>query len=395
MESYSIESDKAFYGDLSANLVGFCRLLRRHGVAIGIQEQADALRALGTIPLEQPESFYWALKITLAKTPQEQEIFHHYFSDFWSVWHESALHRKQEDLHPHSKKRKPTHPKPKPSNFITIRDWLNKKDPYEEEKEAAGYSPMESFSQKDFSEFDGDELKAIQQWIQQISRILANRMSRRYKIAAKGRLDLRSCIRKNLRNGDEILELVQKQKRLKKLKLVLLCDVSQSMELYSRFVIQFLYAFQTVFRKIDIFVFSTILHPISPLLRFDNLDEVLDELSENLEGWGGGTRIGQCFHQYLSAYADTTLTPNTLVFIMSDGWDTGDLTMLQHAMEQLKTQSKYIIWLNPLKGYADYQPSCQGMQIALPYIDYFGAAHNLQSLQELATQLSKWRTGGF
>ncbi len=384
--------NQAVQHNLSANLVAFCRLLREHELPIGITEQVDALRALELIPLEDFESFYFALKTTLAKSLQEQQIFDEQFERFWQIWKQASstqqkLEQSQEDAR---KKQNAFQYKRVQQNFTTISDWLNKEEDCEEEKEVAGYSPIEVTTEKDFSLFHELEVAEIQAWIDMIGKLLANQMSRRYKISvSKGHLDLRNCIRKNLRNSNEIIDLYRKKKRTKKLRMVLFCDVSKSMELYSRFFIQFMVAFQKSFRQIDTFVFSTALHYITPYLRAGPISKILDDISENIDDWSGGTRIGKCLQDYLAKYQHNTLHRNTIVFIVSDGWDTGELELLDNAMFELKRKAKCVIWLNPLKGYHDYQPSTQGMQTALPYIDFFGAAHNLQSMKEFAHYLSQ------
>jgi len=388
--SQPISSTQAFNKSFSTNIVTFCRLLRLHGVAVGLNEEGDALHTLEKIPLHDYEIFYLALRTTLAKSLKEQQIFDEHFESFWQVWSPISLRQssQKEDESRSNLSNQPVHKKRK-QKFTTISDWLKKNEDYEEEQETAVYSPVEVLTQKDFSYFDETDLVEIQAWIQRIGRALANRQSRRYQQSrTKGNIDLRSCIRKNLRNGNEILVLYRKRKRLKKLRLVLLCDVSKSMDLYSRFILQFLIAFQKAFRQVDTFVFSTVLHYITPYLKAEQLNTVLDELAENIEEWSGGTRIGKCLQEYLSEYQDRTLTRNTIVLIMSDGWDTGELEVLEDAMVQLKSKSKYVIWLNPLKGYHNYQPTAGGMQTALPYIDYFGAAHNLQSMKDFAHSLA-------
>ena len=198
----------------------------------------------------------------------------------------------------------------------------------------------------------------------------------------------RQTIRNSLRGGGEILDLFYHKKRRKRLKLVLLCDVSKSMDLYSLFLIQFIYAFQFVFRRIETFVFSTSLYRITDILRNEEIKNVLEKLSKQVPNWSGGTKIGNSLEQFVENFGLKFVDRQTICIIISDGWDTGDLDMLVRSMSYLKKHSRNIIWLNPLKGNPEYEPSTRGMQLALPYIDIFSSAHNLNSLKNFASKLS-------
>jgi len=180
--------------------------------------------------------------------------------------------------------------------------------------------------------------------------------------------------------------LVYRNKRRKRLKLVLICDVSKSMDLYSRFLIQFIYAFQSVFRRIETFVFSTSLYRITEILKNEKIFNALEQLPGIVPDWSGGTKIGYSLEQFVQNFGKKLVDSETVCLIISDGWDTGDVELLERSMSYLKKRSRNIIWLNPLKGNPGYEPSTRGMQVALPYIDIFSSAHNLNSLRSLASQ---------
>ncbi len=159
------------------------------------------------------------------------------------------------------------------------------------------------------------------------------------------------------------------------------------MELYSAFLIQFMYAFQHVFNRVETFAFSTSLKRITPLLKENNFRDAMELLGHQSSGWSGGTRIGECLEEFTNEYADKLLNRKTIVIILSDGWDTGDIEMLEKNMENIHTRSAKLIWLNPLAGYEAFQPQVAGMQAALPFIDVFAPAHNMESLRKLSKAL--------
>ena len=385
--------DLALQREFSANVVSFCRWLRRHGSGLSASEQMDALRALDTIDLLEEPDFYWALRATLAKSTREQEIFDEHFRHFWYVWEnaDKLSFRDEEEVSPPAVI---LDDRPRKQKYLTINDWLNNADQASEEQEAAGYSPFEVITERDFSSFVGQDLDEVAKLINEIGKSLAIRFSRRTKASQRrGPLDLRRTMRSSLRRGGDLLDLAHRQRKRQKLKLVLLCDVSKSMDLYSRFLIQFLYAFQSVYRRIETFVFSTSLHRVTEVLRSEELDEALDQLAEQVPDWSGGTKIGESFAGFVEQYSLSLLDLGTVVLIISDGWDTGDVDLLAESMRVIKARSRSVIWLNPLMGNPDYQPSTQGMLAALPHIDILASAHNLNSLRRLVRQLAKVQHG--
>ena len=383
--------DLALYGELSANLVGFCRLLRRHGAQIGPNEEQDALAALAAIELEDPRAFQLALRTTLAKTPEEQTLFDELFEHYWQIWaRASELNKPQPD--PDREQAKTAEvSRPRRTAFTSVRDWLKQGEPIEEERETAGYSPIEVESQRDFKDFSAEQLQEMSRLLQTIARALATRFSRRYRRARRpGRLDLRRTLRASLRRGGELLDLSYRRRARQKPKLVLLCDVSKSMDLYSRFLIQFIYALQHAYRRIETFVFSTKLHHITPAMRGNDIDAALDELAATVPDWSGGTRIGASLATFLQEHGNLA-DHQTVLLIISDGWDTGDIEVLEENMHALQSRCRCLIWLNPLLGSPDYKPATRGMAAALPYVDLFAPAHNLQSLKDLVGQLMALR----
>jgi hypothetical protein len=209
-------------------------------------------------------------------------------------------------------------------------------------------------------------------------------------VARRGHLvDLRRSIRQSLRRGGEIIDLLRRERKIQKTRVVLLCDVSGSMDLYSRFLIQFVYALQHAVSRVETFVFSTGLSRITGSLEADDLRAALDEVARRVPDWSGGTKIGRSFRRFLDEHAAAALDRRTVVIIISDGWDTGDAELLEDAMAEMRRRAGRVIWLNPLLASPGYEPICQGMRIALPYVDIFAPAHNLESLRRLERYLAR------
>ena len=393
-EPYLYE-DFALRRALSSNLVGFCRHLRNQGLISGIGEQIDALRVLEKIPLKEHESFRMALRTCLAKSIQEHEIFDEHFRKFWYVWESSEEFFRKPPVENDKRSRiSIIDERIQQATFLSINDWMNQDSESEEVRDAAGYSPFEVDTERDFSQFGSEDLNEVISLINEIGKRLATRFSRRMRHSKRlGPLDLRRTMRQSLRRGGELIDLMHHRRRRQRLKLVLICDVSKSMDLYSRFLIQFIYAFQTVYRRIETFVFSTSLHRITDELKQQSMEEAVSKLSENVPDWSGGTKIGASLKQFVDEHSMKVVDPATVVLVISDGWDTGEVEVLSESMSQLKGASRSLIWLNPLKGSPDYEPTTRGMQAALPHLDLFASAHNLNSLRDLMSNLMQFQRG--
>ena len=224
-------------------------------------------------------------------------------------------------------------------------------------EEIASYSIYENLSQKNFANVPDDEVEELMQTIKALSRRLAAHINRRYEKDNRINLpDLRRTLRKNMRRGGELLEIAFRKPKRNRTKLVVICDVSRSMELYAAFLLQFMYAFQQVYSRVETFAFSTSLQQITLLLKQNDFHQAMNLLSEQNEKWSGGTRIGKSLNSFVNDHALKVLDKKTIVVIMSDGWDTGDIDLLKHSMEMIHNRSKKVIWLNPLAGFSDYKP---------------------------------------
>jgi uncharacterized protein len=217
---------------------------------------------------------------------------------------------------------------------------------------------------------------------------MSMRLSRRLAISNRAdRIDFRRSIRRSIAHGGEPIRLIYKGKKLKKNRLVIFLDVSGSMNFYSLFLVRFAYALQTRFRRVHTFLFSTDLVEITDLLRARHLPEGLRRLSQREAGWSGGTKIGESLQQFNQLYGKKLLSRDTVFMILSDGWDTGEPELLAVQIRAARRSVRKILWLNPLLGLKDYRPITQGMAAALPYVDVFAPAHNLESLLALEKHL--------
>lgn len=365
---------------LSRNIVQFCRFLRQKGFSVTIEEETLSLQALQFINYNNNEVFKQALKATLCRNKSQLDEFDNLFQEYWKELNKAVDVKLKEE------------PKVKPNyqqqaSYKALKKWLHGNGNNETE-ETATYSMQENLSKRDFSTVPEDEVEEIMQTIKSIAKRLAAKTNRRYELSPKTDMpDLRKTLRKNLRRGGELLDIVHRRPKQNRVKLVLLCDVSRSMELYSAFLIQFMYAFQQVYRRMETFVFSTSLKRITSLLKQKNFHEAMQQLSHENNGWSGGTRIGESLDVFVKEYGKKMIDSKTFVIILSDGWDTGNIDLIKKNMEFIHSKSKKLIWLNPLAGFEDYKPHVAAMKAALPFIDVFAPAHNAESLRRLGRWL--------
>ena len=363
---------------LSGNVILLCRFLRTRGFGITSTEEQDVMNALLYLPPKTEEGYVSVLQCCLCKTQFQYRAFPDLYKEYkFEV--ERAIDSKTKNLPERERKSK----KPKAPSIEALKDWLYNKSSTDE-TDLASYSNVEVLVKKDFSMLSDDELDLIFRLLQKMAMKVLRRKSRLIKISKKHKCpDLAMTIRKNLRKTSDINEIVYSKKKEKKLKLVLLCDVSKSMDIYSRFFIQMIYAFQSGYDRVETFVFSTALHNISEILENHSFNQAFDIISERVPQWSGGTKIGYCLKSFCNIYAHTMIDRKTVVMILSDGWDTGDQTDLRESIKKIYKSSRKLIWLNPLAGHPKFQPEVTGLKTVQPYIHKLHAAHNLESLRSL------------
>jgi uncharacterized protein with von Willebrand factor type A (vWA) domain len=216
------------------------------------------------------------------------------------------------------------------------------------------------------------------------------RLTRRARARARGRrLDLRTILRRSVAHGGEPIDLKFRRRKPKPLRLVVLLDASGSMEAYTAFFTRFLHAVSLSFRESEAFLFHTRIAHVSSALRERDPARALDRLALMAQGIGGGTKIGECLTTFNRWHAKRVIHSRSCVMILSDGYDTGAPELLECAMRGLRRRCKRIVWLNPLIGWEGYRPSARGMRAALPFVDLFAPAHNLESLAALEPYLAR------
>ena len=379
--------------DLTRAMLAFGAMLRASGLPVTTSAVMDAVRALEAVDLMDRAEVYLALRTVLMSRMEEQPAFDRCFEAFWRFHAEdgqgldglvaSVQPRRQEEDEPEAAAIEAAREK---QAQVALDDW--EEGEARRRRAGRGARPVRPRGA------DGSGLLDLSRRAARRGRP-ADRADRQAACppgqpaaqahAAGGVIDLRRSMRANLMKG-EIIELRRRSRRRRKVRLVLLCDVSGSMDLYSRFLLQFLYALQNVFGRVETFTFATRLTRVSDLLRGPSYKGALRRLTE-VRDFSGGTRIGESIREFNQTWG-RLVDRRTIVLVLSDGWDTGEPDVLAQEMLALKRRAARVIWLNPLLGNPSYEPLTRGMAAALPLVDHFAAAHNLSSLRELAAHLS-------
>ena len=377
--------------DLQGAVVQFAGFLRAHGLPVSLFEVTDAVRALEHLDLADREELRLGLRTVFVSRVEETPVFDRCFDAFWQRPAEGEPVMQGLINVPQAGEA----PEPPPGTMkvasqkregLALESWMAEDETSGEPLGVPAVSDREALVTQDFSTFTAEQLEEVARLTIQIARRLAKRISRRRRPAKRrGVVDLRRTLRANLTHG-ELIELRRRQRKRKKVRLVMLCDVSGSMDLYTRFLLQFLYALQNVFGRVETFTFSTRLTRITELLRGRSYRQVLRRLTE-VRDWSGGTRIGASLAEFNARWGHI-LDRRTIVLVLSDGWDTGEPEVLAAELLRIRRRAARVIWLNPLLGNASYEPLTRGMAAALPFLDHFLAAHNLESLRALAGKLS-------
>jgi uncharacterized protein len=356
------------------------RALREHGVAVTPSEVIAGVNAFQIIDRNDRDEVFLSLRSVFTSRVDDFAIFKELFERFWR-----GVVVEREGLS--SLKTRPGAPSRGLEFFL--QNWARPggKEEDGEPLKVPGASETESNAEKDLGAFSKDELDEVARLARRMVRRLAKNPSRRWRPVRRGtRINLRRSLRQSLKTGGEIVELSYKERKPKRTKLVVICDVSGSMDIYSRLLLQFIYGLQNSFARVESFVFATSLSRITGYLKNKTYERALERLSAKVHGWSGGTRIGESLTGFNLEWL-RRIDKRTVVIILSDGWDTGEPQQLVTALSQLKQRAGRVIWLNPLLGSSTYEPLTRGMQAALPFIDVFAPAHDLASLRALEPHL--------
>jgi len=367
---------------LAGRVVEFVRLARAQHFRVGIQEAKDALDVAARVDLLDQRQLRWGLRSLLCSNAADWARFDQFFDYFW--------------LRPN--RRKVALPlsadrfAPSASSTYASREAppeARREKDGEDTLERVGASRRDVLTRSDFSlsQLNADT-RELEQWIEQVARRMRKRLLRRYQIRASGhRLHLRRTVRRSLRYGGLPLDLILQERRRELPRLVLITDVSRSMNVYSYFFLRFARGIIDAFQDTEAFAFHTRLIHVTDTLKERDSHRLKEKLAWISAGWGGGTRIGESLQTFNHDYARRLVGSRTFVFIMSDGYDTGQPELLAQQVQQIKRRARRVIWLNPLLGREDYVPSAEGIRAVLPYLDLFAPAHSLESLMKIEDML--------
>jgi uncharacterized protein with von Willebrand factor type A (vWA) domain len=364
---------------LVGQLARFAAALRSAGVRVGLGDEVDAAIALTLVDLLDRAEVHRALRIAFKVPRAAWDLFDALFAEYWDG-----------DPVPHPATRHPALAANRrgPMQWRWDGERVRLTAPDEEEEapsgDTPGYSPEPMLRRKPFERCSPAEIALLERLLQRVAPRLAARESRRL-VPTRGRgiVDLRRSLRHALKSEGDLVRLARRARAIEEPSLVVLYDTSGSMDGYTRMLLAFAFALRRVIRKVEIFAFNTSLVRVTRIITPAEVERTLAQLAASVPDWSGGTRIGDCLEAFNRRYRDTTVNRHTTVVVFSDGLDHGDATVLRGAMRELRGRAERIVWLNPLLGDARYRPEAAGMRAAMPFVDHFGPAHNLESLETL------------
>jgi len=394
MNAPTVLSNRPGSGRLLENLMYFGRALRAAGLPVGPGKVLAAVEAVQAVGIADRSDFYWALHAVFVNRRDQRELFDQAFHVFWrnpqllekmmglllpemrsadAPKGEEMSRRLAEALHPGQDEAPDERPREK-----------------EIELDAAmTFSDREILQQMDFEQMSAEEIARAKQLIQRMPMPLRDVATRRFKPDPRGaRADMRATLRAALRSGG-LLALKRKSRRTRPPPLVILCDISGSMSRYSRLFLHFMHAVTNDRDRVYTFLFGTRLTNVTRFLRYRDVDIALDKVASVVEDWSGGTRIGQCLAEFNRRWSRRVLAQGAVVLFITDGLDRDAGAGLGPEMDRLHKSCRRLIWLNPLLRYEGFAPKSLGMRAILPYVDEFRPVHNLESLGELVSALTR------
>ncbi len=389
------ERSEALGPPIRLRLAEFAHTLRDNGFRVGLAETRDALTILASSAAAKPGALRPALRTVFCGTHSDWQRFDEIFAAFWlghgmrrmatvagSAQESRASLRRLAGAEAHDG--------PAGAPDHVHRDSASDAGAAQTGRRE-GASRAENLGATDLRHItDPEDVAATHALAARLARTMRARLVRRERVHRRGRrLDLRRTIHRSISHGGTPLELVWRRRKEKPLRLVMLLDASGSMSLYTAFFVRFLHGVVDAFREAEAFVFHTRLVHVSASLRDRDVTRAVDRLSLMAQGIGGGTRIGDSLATFNRWHAKRVINSRTAVMIVSDGYDTDEPDQLGAAMRELRRRCRRIVWLNPLIGWKDYTPAARGMQAALPYVDLFAPAHNLDSLAALEPYLAR------
>jgi uncharacterized protein len=390
-------------GRLADNILFFARVLRAAGMPVGPGTVIEAVRAVETVGITDREVFYWALHAVFVNRRDQREIFDQAFHIFWR--NPKLLERMMQMVLPTFR----TGEAPDKENQLNRRvadaltqgdgdDGKDDKDQSEQEIQfdaTMTYSGTEVLQNMDFEKMSAEEISQARAAISRLRLPIIDLPTRRFGPSSRGaKVDLRASLRASLRGGGDTIPIRLKKPRRRPPPLVTLCDISGSMSRYSRMLLHFMHTLTNDRSRVHTFLFGTRLTNVTRYLRHKDVDEALDLASAAVEDWSGGTRIGQCLHDFNRDWSRRVLGQGAVVLLISDGLDRDAGEGLAEEVERLQGSCRRLIWLNPLLRFDGFAPKSLGVRAILPHVDEFRSVHSLGSLRELADALGPNRGDG-
>lgn len=377
---------------LAGSIVLFGRVLKDNGLLVSIPTVMDALAGISCVGVDNRDDFKTVLKSTFMTRMEESALFDRLFQEFWidrSAEAEESKIGRDESVSGIS------HPDEAPPDDEVF---LAETAVASSQEQAAWdarphmmYSPREVLRSRDFKDIPEGYDARMARLVREIVAPLLRRASKRSRPVYSGSsLDFRRIFRRNVKYGGEIYELPGLKPKLRIKRIVFLCDVSGSMNLYQKFMLRFIREIHQLPTKVETFVFATDLHRITPLLARLPFVRAMEEVGRTVRDWSGGTRIGHCFQKFTSLWGGAMLGSSTVMLIHSDGWDRGEPELLEREMSKLHRRAYRVLWINPLLSGPSYEPTCRGMRAALPHIDSLLPGHNILSLERIAGTLKSF-----
>jgi uncharacterized protein with von Willebrand factor type A (vWA) domain len=371
---------------LLANLVIFARTLRASGVAVRAGGVPDAVRALADIGVSKRRDVHDALRAVLVSRHEDLKPFDRLFAQFWRVWREPSDQRMPQPMGV---------PKRARTTVTMLAPGASASEP--EQIDAAKndvpvtlqtYSADEVWRRRDFAAFTSADFARAEEAIAKLTWDPGTRLTRRWITGGRSAVDLRRLLRANVKHGGELITVPHRMRRVAPRPLVLICDVSGSMEPYTRMLLLFAHALAGGHRRLEVFVFSTELTRVTRQFAGVRGDGALLRVRDAVRDWSGGTRIGAALHRFNTRWARRVLRRGPVVLLISDGWDLGEPELLGREVARLQRSVHRLIWLNPLIGSPGYEPLTRGLQAALPFVDDFLSVRDMSSLEALARHLN-------
>ncbi|HEX9397321.1 MAG TPA: VWA domain-containing protein [Burkholderiales bacterium] len=379
-------------GRLPENVVHFTRLLRAAGLRIGPDRGIDCVRALEIAGAERRDDWYWTMSAVLLSREEQRPIFDQAFNIFWR---DPKLAERMMQLMLPKALGRAAKPEEQQSQRLTDALFDQKRHLSEQQEKIElearlTFSAREVLQRMDFDTMSAAELAEARKVIRNLRLPLPLVRTRRKRISLQGKsIDLRETLRESLRKGGDFIPLVRAAPRELHPPLVVLCDISGSMNPYSRMFLHFLHAITNDRDRVSVFVFGTRLTNITRQLRHRDVDVAMARVAEAIKDWSGGTRIGHALREFNFRWARRVLGQNACVLLVSDGLDREAGEGLSEEMERLSKSSRSLVWLNPLLRYEKFEARPAGVRAMLPHVDLFLPVHNLKSLVDLAKAISR------